>query len=57
MENRDLIAIGAYTPGHDPMLDLAVNAYPQLRHFLSQGMQEKASFTESRKNWKNCYLL
>lgn len=49
MENRDLIAIGAYTPGHDSMLDLAVNAYPQLRHFLSQGMQEKASFLESRK--------
>lgn len=49
MENRDLLAVGAYSPGNDPVLDLAVTAYPQLRRFLSQGMHEKASFAESKK--------
>ncbi|WP_240935956.1 flagellar protein export ATPase FliI [Billgrantia bachuensis] len=47
--NRDLISVGAYSPGHDPQLDEAVQRYPQLEHFLQQGMNENASIEASRQ--------
>lgn len=34
--NRDLISVGAYSPGHDPVLDQAVQMYPKLESFLQQ---------------------
>ncbi len=40
--NRDLISVGAYSPGHDPQLDQAVQRYPHIEHFLQQGMEECA---------------
>ncbi|WP_299596971.1 flagellar protein export ATPase FliI [uncultured Microbulbifer sp.] len=40
--NRDLISVGAYSPGHDPELDQAVQRYPYIEHFLQQGMDERA---------------
>ncbi len=40
--NRDLISVGAYSPGHDPQLDQAVQRYPHIEHFLQQGMEERA---------------
>jgi flagellum-specific ATP synthase len=45
---RDLISVGAYAPGADPMLDTAVAAYPHLEHFLQQSMNEAAPLDESR---------
>ncbi|NML14863.1 flagellar protein export ATPase FliI [Azohydromonas caseinilytica] len=39
---RDLIQLGAYTPGHDAELDLAVRLHPQLMALLQQGIQEHA---------------
>ncbi|MDZ5460606.1 flagellar protein export ATPase FliI [Azohydromonas lata] len=39
---RDLIALGAYTPGHDAELDLAVRLHPKLMTLLQQGMHEHA---------------
>ncbi|WP_228716775.1 flagellar protein export ATPase FliI [Billgrantia pellis] len=47
--NRDLISVGAYSPGHDPQLDEAVQRYPLLEHFLQQGMNENASIEASRQ--------
>ena len=47
--NRDLISVGAYSPGHDPQLDEAVQRYPQLEHFLQQGMNENASIEASKQ--------
>ncbi|WP_163559780.1 flagellar protein export ATPase FliI [Halomonas sp. NO4] len=47
--NRDLISVGAYTPGHDPQLDEAVRRYPALEQFLQQSMQESASIAAARK--------
>ena len=40
--NRDLINVGAYVPGSDPLLDQAIAAYSQLEAFLQQDMQERA---------------
>ncbi len=39
---RDLIQLGAYAPGHDPELDAAVRAHPQLVALLQQDMHEVA---------------
>ncbi|TFH85382.1 flagellar protein export ATPase FliI [Billgrantia azerbaijanica] len=47
--NRDLISVGAYTPGHDPVLDEAVQRYPALERFLQQGMQECAPIDTARQ--------
>lgn len=41
--NRDLISVGAYSPGHDPLLDKAVQMYPQLEAFLQQSHTDGAS--------------
>ncbi|PWF21173.1 flagellar protein export ATPase FliI [Corticimicrobacter populi] len=36
--NRDLIAVGAYAPGHDSELDEAVTKYPVLSSYLQQDL-------------------
>lgn len=45
--NRDLVNIGAYKPGTDPEVDLAIERYPHLIKFIRQGMNESASFGPS----------
>lgn len=45
--NRDLITVGAYTPGNDPTLDEAVSLYPAMEAFLQQDMRERASLSDS----------
>ena len=44
---RDLIQLGAYTPGHDPELDAAVRLHPQMVALLQQDMHNPASLTQS----------
>ena len=48
-QNRDLIAIGAYTKGTNPEIDKAIGLYPTLRDFLRQGLREQVPFTQSVK--------
>jgi flagellum-specific ATP synthase len=38
--NRDLISVGAYAAGSDPVLDQAIAAFPRLEAFLQQNMHE-----------------
>lgn len=45
-KSRDLIAVGAYTPGHDSRLDMAVQIHPQLVEFLQQGMDEPVALAQ-----------
>jgi len=45
---RDLIQIGAYQPGHDGELDLAVKLQPHMNALLQQDMHERASLDASR---------
>jgi flagellum-specific ATP synthase len=45
--SRDLISVGAYSAGSDPLLDRAIMLYPQLEAFLQQGMFERAGYAES----------
>ncbi|WP_018990292.1 flagellar protein export ATPase FliI [Aromatoleum toluclasticum] len=42
--SRDLIAVGAYQPGSDPLLDRAVAMYPKLEAFLQQRIEEQESY-------------
>ena len=44
---RDLIQLGAYAPGHDTELDLAVRLHPHLAALLQQGMNERAPLDAS----------
>jgi flagellum-specific ATP synthase len=44
---RDLIALGAYAPGHDAELDLAVNCHDAMRALLQQDMADSASLGAS----------
>lgn len=45
--NRDLISVGAYSPGHDPQLDKAVQLFPKLERFLQQPIEERATIEDS----------
>jgi flagellum-specific ATP synthase len=46
---RDLIAIGAYQRGSDPVVDEAVARWPAILDFLGQDVNEAADVDESRK--------
>ena len=45
---RDLIQLGAYSPGSDPELDAAVRVHPQLLALLQQDMHDRATLAASR---------
>jgi flagellum-specific ATP synthase len=43
---RDLLPLGAYTPGADPETDRAVQLYPRIEQFLHQGVREPSPLGE-----------
>ena len=45
--NRDLINVGAYISGSDPMLDEAIRLYPKMELFLNQGMHQRETYESS----------
>ncbi|CAG9932665.1 flagellar protein export ATPase FliI [Candidatus Nitrotoga arctica] len=42
--NHDLISVGAYVNGSDPLLDEGITLYPYMERFLKQGMFERESY-------------
>ena len=48
-ENRDLINIGAYVAGSDPLVDAALERREAIRGFLCQQIDEPAPFTETAR--------
>lgn len=46
-KNKDLILLGAYARGSDPMLDKAILAKDKIRAFMAQGMNESVNFNDS----------
>jgi FliI/YscN family ATPase len=46
-DNRDLVNIGAYVAGSDPLLDEALERRDDLREFLTQDIREHAGFADS----------
>jgi flagellum-specific ATP synthase len=45
--NRDLINIGAYSHGSDPLLDLAIALRPKTEQFLQQAIYEQVNIEQS----------
>ena len=45
--SRDLISVGAYVRGSDPVLDEAILMYPRLEDFLQQGMEQRVDAERS----------
>jgi len=45
--NRDLLSVGAYAAGSDPLLDQALTLYPRMETFLQQNVAERAAYPES----------
>jgi len=46
-DNRDLINIGAYVPGSDPLVDTALARRPQVRRFLQQAIGDRAPLADT----------
>ena len=46
-QSKDLISIGAYVRGSDPMLDQAIGLMPKINAFLQQGMKTIVPYDES----------
>lgn len=45
--NRDLVSVGAYNAGSDPLLDQALALYPRMETFLQQNVAERATYETS----------
>lgn len=48
-QNQDLIAVGAYQKGADPMLDFAIEALPRIKAMLRQSLDEGSTLEESQQ--------
>lgn len=48
-KGRDLVQIGAYAQGSDPLLDEAIALHPSMHQFLQQDMFEACSMDESQQ--------
>ncbi|MFD2168155.1 flagellar protein export ATPase FliI [Thalassotalea euphylliae] len=46
-QNKDLIAIGAYTKGNDPRIDNAINMLPVINFYLQQKMTDVIPYDQS----------
>ena len=46
-QNEDLISVGAYQRGSDPLVDQAIAYQPHMRAFLQQDVSEAVDFSES----------
>ena len=47
-QSRDLISVGAYAAGSDPLTDKAMEKMPSMQGFLRQGLHESVSLTDSQ---------
>ncbi len=45
--NRDLVSVGAYAAGSDPLLDKAIRLYPDMERFLQQVIYESSGYEEA----------
>lgn len=48
-QNRDLINVGAYQPGTDPLIDLSIRLHEDIKRFLRQNMNEAVDMAESAR--------
>ncbi|MGZ3217082.1 FliI/YscN family ATPase [Paracoccus sp. T5] len=48
LDNRDLVMMGGYAAGQDPVLDEALRLWPQICALITQGQDEGTSLADSR---------
>jgi flagellum-specific ATP synthase len=53
--NHDLISVGAYVQGSDPLLDQAIVLYPHMEHFLKQNMYESEAYASSMDKFSELF--
>ncbi|NLR75501.1 flagellar protein export ATPase FliI [Leeia aquatica] len=53
--NRDLINVGAYSRGADPILDRAIALIPQMEAFLQQDIHEREDYPGARQRLELLY--
>jgi flagellum-specific ATP synthase len=56
-DNADLISIGAYARGSDPLIDAAIDARGPIDGFLKQGVTEESTAAEADSGLTNLALL
>ena len=56
-KGRDLVQIGAYAPGSDPMLDEAIALHSPMHQFLQQDMLQGSSMDEALEGMSVCTSL
>jgi flagellum-specific ATP synthase len=44
--NRDLVSVGAYAAGSDPLMDEALALHPRMEAYLQQNMKERARWAD-----------
>lgn len=54
--NKDLINVGAYISGTDPVLDEAIKLWPKLEKFLQQDKSEKISYDTARQQLHEIFI-
>lgn len=54
--NRDLVSVGAYAAGSDPLLDRAIRLAPRMTAFLQQGMFERCDYQEARRHLSDIFI-
>lgn len=52
-KNRDLILLGAYKPGTDSEVDMAIKKLPQINSFLQQPISDYADYNQTKKELLN----
>jgi flagellum-specific ATP synthase len=55
--SRDLISVGAYVPGSDPLLDQAITQQPHFERFLQQDLSQRAAYAESTEDLHRLFGL
>jgi flagellar biosynthesis/type III secretory pathway ATPase len=48
-DKEELIAVGAYQAGTDPLLDTAIRLRPAIESFLCQSPDERSAFGDTKK--------
>jgi flagellum-specific ATP synthase len=54
--NRDLVMMGAYRQGADPLLDEAIALQPRMSHFLAQGCDECVDVVKAEAQMKELFI-
>lgn len=56
-QNQDLINVGAYSRGSDPLIDEAITLFPALQQLLRQGMEQAVNWQQSDNSLKQVMTM